>query len=318
MNTQAGHCFARAIRLMLLSISVAMQIEIGLAPDVLAESRKKEPTIEFNIAPQALKSALNAFAVASGWQVRASSDYASSQQSPGLIGTYTPEQGLRTLLADTGVTYRVDAAQMIVLEPGAMAQAVDSGHKESSRDQQTAKQSSSKDEPVIVKAAPVVVEGQKVRRTLQEVPAGVRVLDAEKAEGARAKHVWSSKGYQMRYPKTAPTPPPLEDWMARPGRWVAGQSPPAQSAESQHSSMACLCPQPLAPPSSLTTLWDVNTIEVARGPQATSGGRNSIAGAVRIETNDPIFDFEGAARANYFNRDGTFGGAVWHSFSPED
>jgi outer membrane receptor protein involved in Fe transport len=43
-------------------------------------------------------------------------------------------------------------------------------------------------------------------------------------------------------------------------------------------------------------LWDVDRIEVLRGPQTTLQGRNSIAGAVIVETKDPTFVPEGALR----------------------
>lgn len=40
--------------------------------------------------------------------------------------------------------------------------------------------------------------------------------------------------------------------------------------------------------------WDVDTIEVFRGPQTTTQGANSIAGAVIVNTKDPSFTREGA------------------------
>ncbi|OTA18837.1 Outer membrane receptor protein [Xenorhabdus beddingii] len=42
-------------------------------------------------------------------------------------------------------------------------------------------------------------------------------------------------------------------------------------------------------------VWDVNSVEVFRGPQTTTQGANSIAGAVVIKTNDPTFtpEFDG-------------------------
>lgn len=55
----------------------------------------------------------------------------------------------------------------------------------------------------------------------------------------------------------------------------------------------------------LTPIWDVERIEVFRGPQTTTQGRNAIAGAVFIETKEPTFEFEGGARAlvaNYETR----------------
>lgn len=46
----------------------------------------------------------------------------------------------------------------------------------------------------------------------------------------------------------------------------------------------------------LSSLWDVDQIEVFRGPQTTTQGRNAIAGAIFIDTKDPTFEPEGAGR----------------------
>lgn len=47
------------------------------------------------------------------------------------------------------------------------------------------------------------------------------------------------------------------------------------------------------------TLWDVESVEVYRGPQTTSQGPNSIAGAIVLNTKDPTFEREGAFRLSY-------------------
>ncbi len=51
-------------------------------------------------------------------------------------------------------------------------------------------------------------------------------------------------------------------------------------------------------------LWDIEQVEVFRGPQSTNNGRNSIAGAVYIKTAEPSFDWEGAVRVGYRDMDG--------------
>jgi iron complex outermembrane receptor protein len=54
-----------------------------------------------------------------------------------------------------------------------------------------------------------------------------------------------------------------------------------------------------------TSAWDVESVEVFRGPQTTSQGANAIAGAIIVDTKDPTFSPEGAYRleaGNYNQR----------------
>ncbi|WP_042146960.1 MULTISPECIES: TonB-dependent receptor [unclassified Pseudoalteromonas] len=46
-------------------------------------------------------------------------------------------------------------------------------------------------------------------------------------------------------------------------------------------------------------LWDVNQVEVLRGPQSTNLGRNALAGAVVVNTVDPTFENEGKVRLGF-------------------
>nr|VFJ75181.1 MAG: Outer membrane receptor proteins, mostly Fe transport [Candidatus Kentron sp. FW] len=62
--------------------------------------------------------------------------------------------------------------------------------------------------------------------------------------------------------------------------------------------------------SSLAGVWDVETVEIARGPQATTTGRSSLAGAVQVSTRDPVHEWESALRAGWFNEQGTREGAL--------
>lgn len=53
-------------------------------------------------------------------------------------------------------------------------------------------------------------------------------------------------------------------------------------------------------------MWDVEQIEVFRGPQSTNNGRNSIAGSIFIKTKDPSNEWQGAARIGYRDQEQYF------------
>ena len=50
-------------------------------------------------------------------------------------------------------------------------------------------------------------------------------------------------------------------------------------------------------------LWDVEQMEVYRGPQSTLSGRAALAGAIYIKTKDPTFEREAAASATVGNQE---------------
>ena len=60
----------------------------------------------------------------------------------------------------------------------------------------------------------------------------------------------------------------------------------------------------------LTSAWDIERVEVFRGPQTTTQGRNSIAGAVFVQTKDPTYEYEAAVRGLGGNFDTYQGSAM--------
>lgn len=57
-------------------------------------------------------------------------------------------------------------------------------------------------------------------------------------------------------------------------------------------------------------LWDLEQVEVFRGPQSTNNGRNSVGGAIHLKTKDPTFDWEGKVRLAYRDNEDYFDQAV--------
>lgn len=76
---------------------------------------QQAPAINFNIGAQPLGSALNAFAEATGWQVSFPTELAADAHSSGVSGSHTPEEALQTLLAGTGLKYRLTGEHAVTL-----------------------------------------------------------------------------------------------------------------------------------------------------------------------------------------------------------
>lgn len=55
--------------------------------------------------------------------------------------------------------------------------------------------------------------------------------------------------------------------------------------------------------------WDLEQIEILKGPQSTQQGRNALAGAINIRSKDPVYEYEMKARLEAGDV-GTFGTAV--------
>jgi iron complex outermembrane recepter protein len=98
--------------------------EVIAQDSVISESPRS--TADFNISAQPLGAALNAFADTTGWQVSVPSELVSGINASGISGTYQPEEALETLLAGTGLTYRMTGSKAVTLVPGAVVPAATS------------------------------------------------------------------------------------------------------------------------------------------------------------------------------------------------
>jgi outer membrane receptor protein involved in Fe transport len=63
-------------------------------------------------------------------------------------------------------------------------------------------------------------------------------------------------------------------------------------------------------PNGVPVTWDIDQLEFYRGAQSTAIGRNAIAGAIVVQTKDPVDQFEGAAQVAIRSEDTSFSGAA--------
>ncbi|WKJ90292.1 TonB-dependent receptor [Methylomonas montana] len=108
----------RHMSIKLCPLSVAMISALG-TPIVIAA----EQNIAFNIPPQALGSALNAYADTANIQLSYPADLTAGLKSPGVSGQYTTQQALQKLLIGTGIVTRTTANGTITLQKSPDSQA---------------------------------------------------------------------------------------------------------------------------------------------------------------------------------------------------
>jgi len=74
-------------------------------------------TVDFNIPPQALGSAITAFGDQANYRLLLPSDLAEGRSTSGVSGRHTPQEALALMLAGTGLSYRMTEARTMTLEP---------------------------------------------------------------------------------------------------------------------------------------------------------------------------------------------------------
>jgi len=101
-----------------LSVAIASVVP-GMSAFAQADgtSVAQATTREFNIAPQALDSALIEFSRQSGLQISAETAVIAGRRTAGVSGQMTPDQALGQLLSGTGVVYRRAGTMLVVETP---------------------------------------------------------------------------------------------------------------------------------------------------------------------------------------------------------
>lgn len=142
----------------------------------------------------------------------------------------------------------------------------------------------------------LVVTGEKIDRPLQETLSSISLIEGDMLERGGAVDLNDA----LRYTANATDADFVDSGIVIRGINSEGIGGPAGSL------LSTLYVDGLAQTRNGTRrgalgTWDVKQIEVLRGPQSTVSGRNSLAGSIRIETNDPTFDWEGSIKGGFGN-----------------
>ncbi|WP_445777234.1 TonB-dependent receptor [Shewanella sp.] len=148
----------------------------------------------------------------------------------------------------------------------------------------------------------ITVYGEKIERSLKDSTSSISVIDKDSIDSGQYQSISSALA---EVPNIVVLSGAVPDIRGVSGNGSAtGFNSFSGGARARVSTLVDGVAEPfVADLSGDTGLWDIQQIEVYRGPQSTINGRNSIGGTVFIKTEDPTFDWEGAARVGYRDQD---------------
>lgn len=147
----------------------------------------------------------------------------------------------------------------------------------------------------IKKLSSVIVTGQKLERTQLETVSSVHIVDSEEInDGTHMDDLYDVV-------EATPNVSNTSGFNSLSIRGIANSGP--TNADNGAGTIGIYIDNGLQTARSIQnnalSTWDVDRIEILRGPQSTTSGRNSLAGQIVIHTKDPDFDSNGAARLSF-------------------
>ncbi|MEM9045346.1 MAG: TonB-dependent receptor [Pseudomonadota bacterium] len=228
---------------------------------------------QIEIGSQPLAAALAEFGAETGLQVSASSDLVAGQESANVSGLMTPAQALAKMLAGTGLSFSSLGQDGVLITQAAADQNSDDG---------------------LVELDPILVQGELQTRTLQNTLTSVAVIPGEELEGRSDSSVFDvierTAGASLGAGGEEIVIRGVTSGGLGGGAPVITTSIDGARVDSGRFSF-----------NALESTWDLQQIEVLRGPQSTQSGRNALAGAIVVRSADPIHALDMKARAQIGN-----------------
>ena len=229
---------------------------------------KQTQQYDFNIPQQKLGDALVAIAKVSGKTLSVDAELIRPLFSTELKGNYTVEQAIKRLISGSPLTLQGISNNTIILK---------------------ASQSQAE---VIYQLPMVTVTGEKIERSIQETMTAVTVLSGTDIDKGDTRDV-----YQLvnLIPNTITIPSGVPSIRGVDGRGASNGFLSYQSGARPRVSTSVdgVSESWMGENFGTAGLWDTKQVEIFRGSQSTSQGRNTLGGAIVLTTNDPTQYWEG-------------------------
>ncbi|MEM7060421.1 MAG: TonB-dependent receptor [Pseudomonadota bacterium] len=238
-----------------------------------------------DVPAQPLAAALAELSAETGLQVLAASELVAGLNGTGVQGSMSPLDALKSLLRGTGLTYRATGGNGVIV----VAQTADETNGRTSVDEELIGED-------------IIVQGELQARSLQDTQTSVAVIRGEALERR------SDNDLDQVVERTAGVA--VQETAEFSIRGVSGRGVDGGGGAPTITTVvdgARVSNFNRRDPTLFST-WDLEQVEILRGPQSTQSGRNALAGAVIVRSKDPSFEPEFKIRSGFGNG-GTFVGA---------
>lgn len=236
-------------------------------PAMMPEAQAQATAQSISVPAGPLTPALNSLAAQTGLQILFDASVATGKTTRGVSGAITPEQALNSVLAGTGVDARFAGSHQVTLQNGASNSGTLS------------------DGTTVLE--PIVIYGARNAATLSGTTSSVAILSAENLAESQIRTT------QDTYRRMANV---LDSATVNAGFVIRGMS--SEGLVSSGGPAGSLYIDGILQTRynarfGARNLWDVEQVEVYRGPQSTLSGRAAMTGAIYIKSKDPTFEKEG-------------------------
>lgn len=240
-------------------------------------------TITYAIPASPVSAALASFSAASGVQLVYDSSLTTGLRSGGVSGARTPEQALGAILAGTGLRWRFTTPTSVIIE--------------SNRSQGNTPVFADPPADGSIQLDAITISGEKLTRDLANVYSSVGVVTGQQLFD------FVIPDLQGALNKLANTRTFSAD-RGNSGIVIRGVSSEGLTQPVNSSPVISVIVDGAAQNGEGTRrgsrgTWDVESVEVFRGPQSTLQGRNAMAGAVVVNTYNPTWHWEGAMEGDF-------------------
>ncbi len=281
-----------------------------------------QQAVDFDIPPQAVASALLSFSEQSDLQVIVDASVVEGLSSAAVSGSMQPNDALDTLLAQSGLSYQVSGERTITVMQAGGDKSDETGSEESdsgNADESDASDIGNGDDSPSSSVRPtdsgaaleeIVVTAQKRSESLQSVPLSIAAYTSEQLENSVIQDIYD---VGLQTPGMIVNKEIVGKIYIR-GIGAENLTIGGDPGVAVHADGAYIARTSAA----MFDLYDVERVEVLRGPQGTLYGRNATGGIVNIVSKAPTAEFEGNVSAEFGDFDYIRLGAVVSGSLVED